>query len=452
VGTVKVIGGGLSGCEAALQIAARGIAVELWEMRPGVGTEAHETGELAELVCSNSFKSTDVSRAQGLLKEELRQLGCHLLAIADGCAIPGGAALIVDREEFSRRVTRAIEDSELISLIRGEYTGFEADSAAGETIILATGPLTSGALWEQLCAIVGSEGAYFYDATSPIITASSVDTTVAFSQSRYDKGGGDDYINCPFGKEEYLEFREALLTAEQYPLSPGDDYRLFEGCLPIEELAQRGEDTMRFGPLKPKGLTDPRTGRMPYAVVQLRWEDALRNSMSLVGFQTRLRFGEQDRVFRMIPGLQRARFTRHGRMHRNSYLDSPRVLAPTMQLRARPNVMIAGQLTGLEGYVNAMATGLWAGLAVARLAAGGELRLPPRESCLGSMLEFAVNPGHKRYLPTAFQFGMLNWLPERIRRQAKAELIQRSAREAWSRLQQEFGIPAPGEPSTAGQA
>jgi methylenetetrahydrofolate--tRNA-(uracil-5-)-methyltransferase len=431
---VLVIGGGLSGCECALQLAARGLAVELWEQRPQVATAAHKTDGLAELVCSNSFKSTDPTRAPGLLKLELQHLGCKLLALAGQHELPGGAALVVDRELFSRAVTQAIEAEPLITLVRQEFTALPAAIASGRIVVLATGPLTSSVLWEQLSALVGSGGSYFYDATAPVIEAGSIDRSVVFAQSRYDKGGGDDYLNCPFDREEYATFREALLGGDQYPLSAGDSYKLFEGCLPIEELAARGMDTMRFGPLKPKGLTDPRTGRWPHAAVQLRWEDALQSALSLVGFQTRLRFGEQERIFRLIPGLASAKFMRYGRMHRNSYLDAPRVLEPTLQLKAAANVIIGGQLTGLEGYMSALATGVWAGVQAARLAQGQALPLPPEGSCLGSMLRYMVNPGHKDYAPTGFQFGMLTWLPERMKPDAKRELIRARAEEAWAEM------------------
>lgn len=431
---ILIVGGGLSGSECALQLSARGVPAELWEQRPTAQTEAHKTGHLAELVCSNSFKSTDPARAPGLLKEELRRLGSCLLAIAGECAIPGGAALVVDRERFSAAVTQAVESAPGVTLVRGEFSALPQAVTAGRLIVLATGPLTGSALWEQLCGLVGGDGAYFYDATAPVIEAGSVDTSIAFAQSRYGKGSGDDYLNCPFEKDEYFAFREALLRAEQYPLSAGDSYKLFEGCLPIEELAARGEHTMRFGPLKPRGLTDPRTGRAPYAAVQLRWEDALQSALSLVGFQTRMRFGEQERVLRGIPGLAEAKFMRFGRMHRNSYLDAPRVMQPTLHLNAAANVIIAGQLTGLEGYMSAVATGLWAGVQAARVACGEEALLPPEGSCLGAMLRYMCNPGHKEYAPTGFQFGMLTWLPERMKAQAKQALIRERAEAAWKEL------------------
>lgn len=432
---VAVIGGGLSGCEAALQLARRGVAVELWEQRPGRMTEAHTGGGLAELVCSNSLKSTDPKRAQGMLKEELTKLDCQLLRIANEHALPGGAALVVDRERFSEAVTAAIESEPLITLRREPRQDCLALLENAACVVVASGPLTSAELWEQLSTLAGSGGSYFFDATSPIVAADSLELSIVFAQSRYDKGGGDDYLNCPMDREEYARFREALLEAEQYPLSAGDDYRLYEGCLPVEELARRGENTLRFGPLKPKGLTDPRTGRWPYAAVQLRWEDSLQHAVSLVGFQTRLRFGEQERVFRLIPGMEQAKFLRFGRMHRNSYFDAPRVLEPTLQLSAEPRIIITGQLTGLEGYMAAISTGLWAGLNAARVAAGQEAIVPPQHSCLGAMLTYMTNPAHKDYAPTAFQFGMLTWLPDELRKTARAKLIREKAEAAWVELE-----------------
>ena len=429
-----IIGGGLSGCEAALQLAARGIASEVWEQRPHFATEAHVSDGLAELVCSNSFKSEDPLRAQGLLKLELDQLGCRLLQLARDCRLPGGAALVLDREQFSAKVTEAIASNPLITLRRERFEDLPAQLATGRLVILATGPLTSDGLWQQLSALLGDGGCYFYDATSPVIATQGIDRSIVFSQSRYDKGGGDDYLNCPFEKDEYEAFREALLTAEVYPINAADRYLLFEGCLPIEELANRGEGTMRHGCLKPKGLVDPRTGRMPFAAVQLRWEDAFQSAMSLVGFQTRLRFGEQDRVFAMIPGLAKVKIMRYGRMHRNSYVEAPKVMLPTLQVQGHPNLLITGQLTGLEGYMSAISTGLLAGINAAKLLGGEPATLPPDKSCLGAMISFMVNPGHKEYRPTAFQFGMLKWLPEKIRRDRKAELIRSEAEAAWEEM------------------
>jgi methylenetetrahydrofolate--tRNA-(uracil-5-)-methyltransferase len=433
--TVAVIGGGLAGCEAALQLARRGMRVELWEQRPVRMTAAHTGAGLAELVCSNSLKSTDSKRAQGLLKDELARLDCQLLRIAGAHALPGGAALVVDRERFSAAVTEAIEAEPRITLRREPCLDCLALLDAAACVVVAAGPLAGAELWEQLGVLAGSGGSYFFDATSPVVAASSLDLGVVFAQSRYDKGGGDDYLNCPLDREEYARFRDALLAAEQHPLSTGDDYRLYEGCLPVEELARRGENTLRFGPLKPKGLTDPRTGRWPYAAVQLRWEDSLKQAVSLVGFQTRLRFGEQERVFRLIPGLEQAGFLRFGRMHRNSYFDAPRVLEPTLQLRAEPRLLIAGQLTGLEGYMAAISTGLWAGVNAARLAAGQAPAVAPPQSCLGAMLAYMVNPAHTDYAPTAFQFGMHTWLADGLRKNARAKLIHEETESAWVELE-----------------
>jgi methylenetetrahydrofolate--tRNA-(uracil-5-)-methyltransferase len=446
---VIIVGGGLAGSEAALQLASRGIPVDLWEMRSEPGedshysTPAHTTPWLAELVCSNSLKSTDPDRAPGLLKNELRALGCKLLQFADRCQIPGGAALVIDRDRFSRMVTTAVEEHPLIELRRERYEQLPDDVTAGRIVLLASGPLTSEGLWNQLSELIGAEKLYFYDATSPIIAADSLNYDVVYSLSRYGKGDGDDYINCPMDREQYSAFREALLTADVYPLHGGDSYKLFEGCLPIEELARRGQDTMRYGPLKPRGLPDPKTGQEPHAVVQLRWEDALREAVSFVGFQTRLRFGEQQRVFALIPGLEEARYIRYGRMHRNCYVEAPKVMQPTLQLNAAPNVLLAGQITGLEGYLAGIATGLWAARNIELLARGEEATVAPEHSCIGSMLRFMANPAHKKYAPTSFQFDMLKWLPERIKKDAKRELIVRRAEESWREMQGVEGASVP---------
>jgi len=436
---VVIVGGGLAGSEAVLQLAHWGVPVELWEQRlaparPGGWTPAHETSLLAELVCSNSFKSTDPKRAMGLLKEELRHLGSHLIAAGMRHSLPGGSALVVDRERFSNDVTAAVQALPLITLRAERFAGLRDALSTGGIVILAAGPLTDGALWDEVVGLAGDDGSYFFDATSPIVAPDGVDRNVAFAQSRYGKGEGTDYLNCPLDEEEYRTFRDALVHAEVYPLHAGEDYRLFEGCLPIEELAARGEDAMRFGPLKPRGLTDPRTGRMPYATVQLRYEDALRNAASLVGFQTRLRRGEQERVFRMVPGMGSARFLRFGRMHRNSYLNAPRVLKPTLQLAAEPRLLVAGQLTGLEGYVSAIATGLWAALNVGLMVRGQEPLVPPEGGCLGAMLRYMTNPAHRDYAPSAFQHGMLTWLPDRMRRRERERLVRERAEQAWAEM------------------
>ncbi len=437
-----IVGGGLAGSEAALQLAARGVACELWEQRlsgpqradGSPWTPAHVSAGLAELVCSNSFKSTEPVRAPGLLKEELRLLGSFLLPLADRAALPGGAALVVDRERFSELVTEAVRSQNLITVHAQEYTSFLQDAEAGRHIILASGPLSSDTLWNQLSELIGGERMYFYDATSPVIAAESVDPEFSFAMSRHGKGEGDDYVNCPLDEEQYMAFREALIGAEVYPIHGGDDYKLFEGCLPIEELAARGTHTMRFGPLKGQGLDDPRTGRWPFAAVQLRWEDAFHSALSLVGFQTRLRYGEQERVFGMIPALAKAKFMRYGRMHRNCYVEGPKVLQPTLQLNYETRVMLAGQITGLEGYLSAVATGLWAGRNMARLVQGGDPQVAPEGSCLGAMLRFMSNPAHKKYAPTGFQFGMHTWLPQRLQADAKAALIRKRAEEAWGEM------------------
>ena len=357
---IHVIGGGLAGSEAAWQIARRGLRAVLWEMRPARPTPAHKTDRLGELVCSNSLKSEQPDTAPWLLKEELRRLDCLLLGLAESARVPGGHALTVDRELFSERITTAIEREPLIELRREEITALPEG-----IVIVATGPLTSDALAREIARVTGSAHLCFYDSISPIIDAESVDTTIAFRASRYGKSttGTDDYLNCPFDRAQYEAFVDALIEARSVPAHiPEDRTPYFEACLPIEELARRGRETLRFGPMKPMGLIDPRTGRRPYAVVQLRQEDLRAASYNLVGFQNHIRFGEQERVLRMIPGLERAEFLRFGQMHRNTYINGPALLTPSLQLRARPEVFFAGQISGVEGYVESIATGLAAGI------------------------------------------------------------------------------------------
>ncbi|MBZ5580137.1 MAG: methylenetetrahydrofolate--tRNA-(uracil(54)-C(5))-methyltransferase (FADH(2)-oxidizing) TrmFO, partial [Acidobacteriia bacterium] len=381
--TIHVIGGGLAGSEAAWQIARRGLRVRLYEMRPGRPTPAHQTDRLAELVCSNSLKSESESTAPWLLKEELRRLDSLLLRAADAARVPGGHALTVDRDVFAREVTAAIEGEPRIELCREEVSAIPEDIT-----IIATGPLTSDALAAEIGRLTGSERLFFYDSISPIVEADSVDTGIAFWASRYGKstGGTEDYLNCPLDREQYEAFVDELLKGSSVPEHiPEDAVPYFEACLPIEELARRGRDTLRFGPMKPVGLADPRTSRRPYAVVQLRQENLRAASFNLVGFQNHLRFGEQERILRMIPGLQNAEFVRFGQIHRNTYINAPALLTATLQLRPRPEVFFAGQISGVEGYVEAIATGLVAGLHAAALAVGEPVRSLPRETALGSL-------------------------------------------------------------------
>ncbi len=415
---VVIAGGGLAGSEAAWQLAERGIPVRLFEMRPARTTPAHKTGQLAELVCSNSLKSNTPGAASWLVKEELRRTSSLLLEIADANAVPGGMALAVDRDRFSRAVTDAIERHPLIDLLREELW----EIPAGTLTIIATGPLTSDALATRLQSLTGAQNLAFYDSISPIVDAESLDMQRIFRASRYGKGG-EDYLNCPLNEQEYRAFYEALRAAEMVEAHAFEDTRYFEACLPIEELARRGIDTLRFGPMKPVGLTDPRTGRPPYAAVQLRAENLRFSSYNLVGFQNHLKFPEQKRILRMIPGLERAEFLRFGQIHRNTYLNSPRLLAPDLSLRLAPEVFIAGQLSGVEGYVECIATGLLAGLAAARRAADLLFEPPPRSTALGSLVHFITHADPANYQPTNISFDLLppaEGLPRHIARNRKA--------------------------------
>lgn len=419
---IHVIGGGLAGSEAAWQIARRGLRVRLYEMRPARPTPAHQTGCLAELVCSNSLKSELESTAPWLLKQELRRLDSLLIGAAQTARVPGGHALTVDRQVFAREVTEAIAGDRRIELCREEVT------VVPEGIVLiATGPLTSEPLASEIARLTGSERLYFYDSISPIVEADSVDTSIAFWASRYGKStdGTDDYLNCPLDREQYEVFVEELLKGRSVPAHiPEDAAPFFEACLPIEELARRGRDTLRFGPMKPVGLTDPRTGKRPYAVVQLRQENLRAASFNLVGFQNHLRFGEQERILRLIPGLQNAEFLRFGQIHRNTYINAPALLTPALQLRSRPEIFFAGQISGVEGYVEAIATGLMAGMHAAALAAGEPLRPLPRETALGSLCRYISGADATRYQPANITFDLLPPLDEathrRLRRDKKA--------------------------------
>ncbi len=404
---IHIIGGGLAGCEAAWRIARAGERAVLHEMRPVLQTPAHKTSALAELVCSNSLKSEQENSAPWLLKEELRRLGSLLIGrIAPRASVPAGHALAVDREVFAAEVTRAMEDDPSIEIRREEITALDP----AHIWIVASGPLTSDRLAEEISRLTGSSRLFFYDSISPIVDAESIDRSIAFEASRYGKSldGTADYLNCPFDKAEYDAFLDALLAAENEPAHIAEDNaRYFEACLPIEEIARRGRDTLRFGPMKPMGLTDPRTGRRPYAVVQLRQENARAGSYNLVGFQNHMRFGEQQRVLRMIPGLQNAEFLRFGQVHRNTYIDAPALLDATLQLRTRPLVFFAGQISGVEGYVESIATGLVAGLGAAALAAGEPVRAFPRESAVGSLCAYVSGADPAGYQPANITFDLL---------------------------------------------
>ena len=424
--TVHIIGGGLAGTEAAWQVARLGVPVALYEMRPARPTPAHRTDRLAELVCSNSLKSEQEGSAPWLLKEELRRLGSLLLDAAQTARVPGGHALTVDRDAFAAEVTRLIEAEPLIELRREEVTEAPAEGIA----IIATGPLTSDALAASIARLTGADRLYFYDAISPIVDAESVDTSVAFRASRYDKSldGTGDYLNCPFDREQYEAFLDALLAAQAATAHIAEDSACyFEACLPIEELARRGRDTLRFGPMKPMGLMDPRTGHRPWAVVQLRQEDLRAASYNLVGFQNHMKFADQARVLRMIPGLERAEFLRYGQIHRNTYINAPALLAPTLQLRAEPRVFFAGQISGVEGYVESIATGLMAGRHAAALALGGEPRPLPRETALGSLCAYVSGADARGYQPANITFDLLPQLDEATRQRLRRDKRARHA-------------------------
>ena len=424
---IHIIGGGLAGAEAAWQAARRGLRCVLHEMRPVRPTPAHQTDRLAELVCSNSLKSESQSTAPWLLKEELRRLDSLLLRCAQTARVPGGHALTVDRDAFAREVTCAIESEPLIQLHREEVTSL-ADT--GVIWIVASGPLTSDALADEIARLTGSGRLFFYDSISPIVDAESVNTDIAFWASRYGKSvdGTDDYLNCPLDSEQYERFVDELLAAASTSAHiPEDDARYFEACLPIEELARRGRETLRFGPMKPMGLADPRTGKRPWAVVQLRQENLRAQSFNLVGFQNHMKFGEQARVLRLIPGLENAEFLRYGQVHRNTYINAPALLTPALQLRARPEVLFAGQISGVEGYVESIATGLMAGMNAADLATGRTPRPLPRETALGSLCHYisAADPG--TYQPANITFDLLPQLDEAIRQKLRRDKQARHA-------------------------
>ncbi|MGE5325578.1 MAG: methylenetetrahydrofolate--tRNA-(uracil(54)-C(5))-methyltransferase (FADH(2)-oxidizing) TrmFO [Deltaproteobacteria bacterium] len=399
-----VIGGGLAGSEAAWQLAERGVAVTLYEMRPARSTPAHKTDRLAELVCSNSLKSNSPGAASWLLKEELRRAGSLLLRLADQNAVPGGSALAVDREKFAAAVTQAIERHTLIELRRQEFT--ELNAHDGSPTLIASGPLSSDLLARRLQSLTGSENLAFYDSISPIVDAETLNVDRLFAASRYDKGG-KDYLNCPLDEAEYRAFYDALMGAESVHAHEFEDRNYFESCLPIEELARRGLDTLRFGPMKPVGLTDPGTGKRPYAVVQLRAENLRFSSYNLVGFQNHLKFPEQKRILRMIPGLENAEFLRFGQIHRNTYLNAPRVLSLDLSVRSHPGVFVAGQLSGVEGYVECISTGFLAGVAMARRAKAEAFGPPPRSTALGSLVHYLTHADGTSFQPANISFDLL---------------------------------------------
>jgi len=407
---VKVIGAGLAGSEAAWQCARRGVSVELCEMRPVRSTAAHQTGDFAELVCSNSLKSDSENTAPWLLKEEMRRVGSLLIAIARECAVPAGHALAVDRTAFAARVTEAISREPLIAIRREEVVQIHEN----QITIIATGPLTSDALSVEIGRLSGAAHLFFYDSISPIVEADSIDMAKVYLAARYDKGSAD-YINCPMSREEYDCFYDVLLAAQSVEEREWEKLNYFESCLPIEEIARRGRDTLRFGPMKPVGLKDPRTGRIPYAAVQLRQENLRADSYNLVGFQNHLKFGEQARVLRLIPGLENARFLRYGQIHRNTYINAPTLLSETLQMKEHSCVLFAGQICGVEGYVESIAAGLMAGIHAAALVAGAEPVAPPRTTAFGSLMNYITKADPKKFQPANITFDLLPPLNRKVR-------------------------------------
>ncbi len=437
---INVIGAGLAGSEAAYQIAKRGIPVKLYEMRGVKATPQHKTDKFAELVCSNSFRGAAITNAVGLLKEEMRRLDSVMMQAAEKTQVPAGGALAVDREEFSQFMTEAVSNNPLIEVIRGEIT--ELPNLDEEITIIATGPLTSDALAEKIHAFNDGDGFYFYDAAAPIIDANSIDFDKVYKKSRYDKGEAD-YINCPMTKEEFNNFQQALINAEEAPLNSFEDLKVFEGCMPIEEMAKRGYKTMLFGPMKPVGLeypdsyTGPRDGdfKTPYAVVQLRQDNASASLYNIVGFQTHLKWGEQKRVFQMIPGLENAEFVRYGVMHRNSYMDSPNLLKQTFQSRKQENLFFAGQMTGVEGYVESAASGLVAGINAARLFKDEEEVIFPQTTAIGALPYYITHTDSKHFQPMNVTFGIVKEL-EGPRIRDKKERYSKVAERSLSDLAQ----------------
>lgn len=434
-----VIGGGLAGCEAAFQAAEHGLRVALYEMRPQRSTPAHQTDQLAELVCSNSLGSNLPDRAPGLLKNELRALGSLLLRCAAQAAVPAGGALAVDRQVFASAVSAAIEGHPRIRLIREEVT-----QVPDLPCVIASGPLTSAALSADIARLIGGDSLYFYDAISPIVDASTLDMSIAFRASRYGRGEDEsgDYINCPMNREEYEAFIDALLSAETYPLHAfeREDPKFFEMCLPIEQLARRGREALAFGPMRPVGLRDPRTGKRPQAVVQLRQDNIVGTLYNMVGFQTNLKWGEQERVFRLIPGLGNAEFLRHGQMHRNTYINAPRLLHPTLQFRQRTDLFFGGQITGVEGYVGNIGTGWLAGVNAARLLKGKPLLTLPQTTMLGALCWYVTHAEAGSFEPMKANYGILPPLenPPRGKRERAAAYSERALADLAAYMAQEM--------------
>ena len=414
---VTIVGGGLAGCEAAWQLAQRGVPVDLYEMRPVVKTPVHQTGDFAELVCSNSLRGNALDQAAGLLKEEMRRMGSLIMRVADEVKVPAGSALAVDRGLFAQKVTEAIQSLPQVTVHRSEIATIPEDPIT----IVATGPLTADALAAEIARFVGEDHLHFYDAVSPVIEADTIDFDKVFKASRYGKGG-DDYVNCPLTQDEYRAFYDALTAAECATVKDFEKEFFFEGCLPVEVIASRGPETLLFGPMKPVGLVDPKTGRRPFGVVQLRQDNLAASHYSMVGFQTQLKWGEQKRIFQMIPGLEKAEFVRMGMIHRNTYVNAPKTLEPTFETRKRPGLFFAGQMSGVEGYVESAASGILAGIGAAARARGEEPIAFPNDTALGALGRYIARSDPKHYQPTNIAFGLLPELPKKIKDKSRKRL------------------------------
>ena len=439
---INIIGGGLAGSEAAWQAAGLGVKVILYEMKPDRYSPAHRSPGLAELVCSNSLRSDAVNSAVGLLKEEMRRAGSLIMQAAERNRVPAGKALAVDRKHFSEFITRSISEHPLITIKREEVTDIPAEGLGGEVTIVATGPLTSDALSASLARLTGEKYLYFYDAIAPVVLADSLDMTKIFRQSRYEPPGQGDYLNCPMTREQYEEFVEEMLAGEKVPLRDFEKAAYFEGCLTVEVMAERGIDTLRFGPMKPVGLTDPATGETPYAVVQLRQEDADGTMYNMVGFQTKLKWNEQERIFRMIPGLEDTEFVRLGSIHRNTFVCAPKVIQPTLQLQRYPGILLAGQVSGVEGYVESTAMGWLAGINAARLVSGKDALVPPPETAHGALTAHITNSETKSFQPMNVNFGLFPRLGKRLPKRKRGEAYAARALQQWEIFQGKACPPA----------
>jgi methylenetetrahydrofolate--tRNA-(uracil-5-)-methyltransferase len=434
---ITIIGGGLAGCEAAWQAASQGYKVSLHEMKPQRFSPVHTSPALAELVCSNSLRSDDVSSAVGLLKEEMQRLNSLIIRAAHETRVPAGKALAVDRDKFAAYITATLQETPGITISRKEVPGLPPPGA--NPIILATGPLTSSPMAASLAELTGHDHLAFYDAIAPIVSAESLDMSIVYQASRYDEGPGD-YLNCPMDKEQYLTFIRGLADGDKVPLKSFEKQKYFEGCLPIEVMLERGDETLRFGPMKPVGLPDPRTGKDPYAVVQLRKENREGTTYNMVGFQTKLSYPAQREVFRMIPGMEQAEFTRMGSIHRNTFVCGPEVLLPTLQTRKRPDLLLAGQLTGVEGYVESTAMGLLAGLNAGRILAGVKLLVPPEDTALGALISHLTTSEPKRFQPSNINFGLFPSVKLRMPKKQRGQYRAEKALTALEIWRQESGL------------